>query len=267
MSKTLTLIGAGWASVQASAKYGRRADSIQRIRSLLARRDLPTSVASQANRLLGELLIASENYAAARRHLRAAAGFAPTDAQTFFQWGLAYEQDPHGSDRHAAMRFRQASELEPGNAAYRAAFGRALVRSDRLKQGVRVLLEAAQTASGNSDVIRVAVEGLMEAGQLDTAQRVLNKARFQCFESVKDRQLEELQSRVRFEAARCEQRGTTRHGQDAEFARDGGRVVLPFVRIASETGKTGSGHSGTCRGDVISMPRPHLGRLRACRAD
>jgi hypothetical protein len=267
MSKTLTLVGAGWESVQSSAKHGRRADSIQRLRSLLAHPDLPMSVACKAHCLIGDLLVAGEQYAEARRHFRAAAGLAPTQAETFFQWGLAHERDPHGSDRHAAMRFRTASELEPKNQTYRAAFGRALVRCGRLKRGVCELLAAAQGATGDIEVIRVVVEGLIEARQVETARSIVNKARFQCFESVKERELIELQSRVRFESARCEQRGTTRHEQDAEFAKDGGRVVLPFVRIAKGKENLESGSQSTRRRDVVSMPQPHLGRLRACRAD
>jgi hypothetical protein len=270
MSRTLTLIGAGWASVRSSAAHGRRTDTLNRLRSLLARPDLPTSVACEAHRLAGELLVEAERYPKARRHLRLAAGIAPTQAQTFYLWGLAHERDPHGCDRLAAKQFRKASELEPGNSTYRAAFGRAAVRCDRLKRGVRELLTAAVAAPGDVAVIRVVTEGLIEAGRLDAARRVLNKARFLCFGIAKDRELVDLWERVRFETARCVQRETTRHRQDAEFATDGGRVVLPFVRLAKETRtgtKSESDSSESTRRDVVSMPRPHFPRLRVRRAD
>jgi hypothetical protein len=96
--------------------------------------------------------------------------------------------------------------------------------------------------------------------------RVLTQASFL---NPGNRELVSLRERVRFEIARKNQRetrGTTRHRQDAAFARDGGRVVLPFVRLVAET-KTGASAGGTVRVDVVSMPQPHFPRLRVRNAD
>jgi hypothetical protein len=267
MSRTLTLIGIGWEMVRSSAAHGRRADALTRVIRLLARPDLPASVAAEANRLAGELLTEVERYSEARRHLSAAAALEPNCAHAFHLWGLAHERDPHGCDRRAAQRFRRASELEPTNHLYRAAFGRAAVRCDAVKTGVRELLAAADAAPGDVAVIGVAVGGLVEAGKFDAARRVLTRARFLC---PANRELAALWERVKFEAARAEQkrsrgqRGTTRHRLDAGLARDGGRVVLPFVRIAGG-GKLGE--EGTFRRDVVSLPKPHFPRLMVRKAD
>jgi hypothetical protein len=268
MSRMLSLIGAGWASIRSSAAHGLRTDTLDQLRRLLARPHLPTSVALDGHRLAGELLVEAEQYHKARHHLRLAAGLAPTHAQTFHLWGLAYERDPHGCDRRAAILFRRASVLEPANPTYRAEFGRAAVRSNRIKQGARELLAAANAAPGDVAVIRVVTEGLIEARRFVDARLVLNKARFLSFESAKDRELTNLSERVRFESTRRAQRETTRHVQDAEFAKEGGRVVLPFVRIAEETGTGSKSHSNkSTRRDVVSMPRPHFPRIRVRRAD
>ena len=268
MSRMLTLNDAGWELVRTSAAHGRRADALNRVTRLLARPDLSASVAAEANRLAGELLIDAERYSDARRHLSAAAALEPRCARGFYLWGLAHERDPHGCDRRAAARFRRASELEPQNHPYRAAFGRAAVRCDALKTGVRELLAAADAAPGDAAVIRVAAEGLIEAGKYRTARRVLTRARFLC---PGDCDLAALWQRVRFEAARSDQeqtrgqRGTTRHEQDAELARDGGRVVLPFVRIAD--GGAERREVGTTRLDFVSFPKPHFPRLMSRNAD
>jgi hypothetical protein len=269
MSTTLALIGAGWESVRSSAAHGRRTDALRRIRCLLARPDLPAAVAVDAHRLAGELLLEGERFAASRRHLRLAAKLSPQDAQLHYLWGLAHERDPHGNDRREALLLRKASQLEPTNSTYRAAFGRAAVRSGRSRCGVRELLAAAAAAPGDVSVIRVVVDGLLEAQRFDSARLVLNRARFLCFEPTQDRVLAGLWERVRFESARSAQVGATRR-QDAAFATDGGRVILPFLRRVSSSGSRNEPRAtsaGSSRRDVLSLPRPHWPKMPVRRAD
>jgi hypothetical protein len=263
MSRTLTLIDAGWEAVRAAAG---RPGVLARTTRLLARPDLPAAVAAEAHALAGELFLTADRHPEARRHLRAAAAAAaaPARARLFYLWGLALERDPHGCDRRAAVRFRKAAGLEPANHLYRAAFGRAAVRCGRAKVGVRALRAAAAAAPGDVAVVQVVAEGLLEAGRLAAARRAVTAARFLC---PGDRDLAALWGRVRFETARQARRGrrgATRQRQDAEFAKDGGRVVLPFVRAV---GGVKSAEGGTVRRDVVSFPRPHLARLRARNAD
>lgn len=267
MSRMLTLLDAGWTSIRFSAEQGRRTDALNRLTRLLARPDVPTPVAADAHRLAGELLTDAERYSEARRHLRAAAVLESTHARTFYLWGLACERDPQGDDRLAARLFRKASQLESDNAIFRAAFGRAAVRCDAVKTGVQELLAAANAAPGDLAVVRVVIDGLLEAGKLEAAGRVLTAARFRCHEGAKERELAALAERVKFEAARREQRvkrGTTRQRQEAELARDGGRAVLPFIRVGTGLANRGN---GMVRRDVVSFPRPHLPRLRVRKAD
>ena len=265
MSRMLNLIGAGWASVRFTAKHGRRTDALTQATRLLARPDLPALVAAEAHQLAGELLTEAEKYSEARRHLRAAAALEPNCARIFHLWGLTHELDPHGCDRRAALCFRRALSLEPGNALYRAAFGRAAVRCGRTKTGVRELLSAAKAAPAEVTVVAIVVEGLIEAGRLQTARRMATQSRFL---NPGNRELSALWQRVRFEIARKKQsvcRGTTRYRQDADFATDGGRVVLPFVRVVAEFEKRHGG--GMVRHDVVSLPQPHFPRLRVRKAD
>lgn len=269
MSRMLGLIDAGWRSIRSSAEHGRRFDALTSATRLLARPDLPASVAAEAHRLAGELHSEAERYSEARRHLRAAAALGPSCAKTFYLWGLAIERDPNGCDRRAALRFKRATELDATNHLYRAAFGRAAVYCGRAKLGVRELLATATAAPGDVSVLRVVVDGLIEAGKLNAARGVLTKARFL---RPGDRELVSLGERVRFEAARSEQRKfreqrqTTRYRQDADFATDGGRVVLPFVRVMAD-GESKAGQGGEVRRDVLSLPRPHFPRLKTGKAE
>jgi tetratricopeptide (TPR) repeat protein len=263
----LAMIHAEWTSIRESVAQGRRTEALARITRLLAWPDVATPVAADAHRLAGELLSDAERFAEARRHLRAAAALEPNHARTHYLWGLAHERDPQGCDRSAAKRFRKACRLELKHALYRAAFGRAAVRCDAVKTGVSELLAAADAAPGDVEVLRVAVAGLLEAGRAGTARRILNRASFLCRNAAQDRELRGLLDRVRFATARREQRGergTTRQRQDANLARDGGRVVLPFIRLAVTTASRGT---RSVRGDVISFPKPHFPRLGTRRAD
>src|SRR5205814_8127136 len=140
---------------------GRRPEARAHLGGLLGRPDLPTPLAATARRLAGELELDGGNYAAARRHLRAAAGLEPNHARTQYTLGVAHERDPHGDARRAAARFRRASKLDPGNPLYRAAFGRAAVRCGKVRLGAKELLGAADAAllRGAAAVAEIRVDG------------------------------------------------------------------------------------------------------------
>lgn len=263
MSRTLTLIHAGWTAARDTARSGRGADALTQVTRLLARPDLPAVVAADAHRLAAEILIEGERYAAARRHLRAARELQPLHARGFYLAGLAAERDPDGSDRRAAVRFRTASELEPGNALFRAAFGRAAVRCDRAATGVRELTAAAEAGLEDTAVLRVAVDGLLEAGRVGAARTVLIKARFA---RPRNADVLRLWDRVRFEAVRRGQR-KTRSPQDARVATEGAFPFLPFVRIAGGTSPRHPAKGPATRRDLLSIPRPHFARFGATKAD
>ena len=262
MSKTLALVHAGWDAARALARSGRRSAAVAQLRRLVALPGVPSPVLADARRLAGELLTDAGKYKEARRHLRAAAELEPTHARTHHLLGLAWERDPDGCDRRAAIRFKKAVACEPGNALYRAALGRAAVRCGKVRRGVRELIAAADQTPGDVAVVRVVVGGLTEAGRLKTARRVLLAARFlrpQCGEVAG------LWNRLQFEAARVGQEDHRRKDA-AGSAREGGVVLLPFLRIAGVSRKPAGGRP-TTRRDVISLPRPHLARRRLHRAD
>jgi tetratricopeptide (TPR) repeat protein len=259
MSRTLALLDAGWESVKAFATHSHSSVAVTCVENLLAHPNLPSPVAADARRLAAELLCELQSFPQARRHLCAAADLQPGHAHTHYLLGCAHEEDPQGEHRKAARRFRKAIELEPTSVLYRAAYARALVRCDRVKAGVRQLraIESRDVA-----VVRVVVEGLLEAGCPVAARRTLAKAMFACPGSAV---LKVLWERVRFERTAKEQR-QTRRVQDATSATDGGVAVLPFIRVVRETDEAPNG-GGTIRRDWSSRPQPHLPQLRVMRAD
>ncbi len=277
MSRTLTLIEAGWESVRATAERGHRTGALKRLAHLLARPDVPAPCAAEWHRFAGELALHLARYATARSYLKTAARLEPDHAGTRFLLGRAWEEDPDGCDRKAARCFKKATVLDATNPLYRSHFGRAAARCGKVKLGTRELLAAVERGIDLA-AVRVAVSGLLDAGNAGAARRVIAAARFQ---HPGDGELAALWERVKFEAARLGQRElaraaklektreNTRYAQDAHFARDGGRVTLPFVRLAdtdpSPAQKGAAG--GTVRHDAASFPRPHLARLNARKAD
>jgi hypothetical protein len=277
MSKTLTLIDAGWESIRTTAKRGQRIDALNRLTQLLARLDVPTAMAVEGQCFAGELALDLGRYATARRHLKAATKLEPTLAEAYYLAGRAWEEDPDGCDRRAAICFKKAVNLA-ANALHRAAFGRAAARCGKVRLGVREMLAATEQAPGDVAVVRIAVSGLLEMGKTEGARQVIAAARFLC---ANNHEVAALWERVKFETARQSQnsekkaktRENTRYAQDAQFATDGDRVTLPFIRLADDTdsspdakGTTG-GSGGTVRRDATSFPRPHLASLRARKAD
>ncbi len=264
MSRTLTLIPTGFESIRATATAGRPADALASLDRLLARPDVPANLVLEGHRLAGVLALDLGRFAVARHHLKAAAKLDPTDAGTRHLAGRAWEEDPDGCDRRAAICFRKAMLLDATNPLFRAAFGRAAARCGKVRRGIREMLAAAEQAPGAVEAVRVVVSGLLEMGKPGEARRVLAKAQFL---RPNHPELAALWERTRFESARLAQqkaakgRDDTRFAQDAQLARDGGRVLLPFVRIADGTGSAGA-LRGSVRTDTVSFPRPHLGRLR-----
>src|SRR5437879_4719258 len=178
MSRMLTFHDAAWASARAAATSGRRADALAFLAPLLGgAADVP-DLALLAHRLAGRIHHAAERYAKARKHLLAAAKLDPDTAEIHYELGLAFESDPYGCDRRAARRFLRAAKLDPAQARFAAAAGRALVRINRVKAGVKRLLAAAELAPADAKVLAVVVEGLCDAGKVNAATVAVTKARF-----------------------------------------------------------------------------------------
>lgn len=255
MSRMLTFHDAAWASAKAAATAGHRADALALLAPLLNGAGVPARRLLLAHRLAGRIHAAAERYGKARKHLLAAAKLDPTTAEIHYELGLAYENDPYGCDRRAARRFLRAAKLDPAQARFAAAAGRALVRIDRVRAGVKRLLAAAVMAPSDAAVLAVVVDGLCDAGKLKRAQTIVTKARFL---SGGDAKIDQLRDEVRYATARQEQRrGRATVGR--------GPVLLPYLPVAGGTKATAGG--GIVRRDVGSRPAPHVGRLRAYRSE
>ena len=255
MSRMLTFHDAAWASARECAANGRRADALVRLAPLLSSPDTPPAIFLLAHRLAARVRAAGENFRAARKHLHIAAKLAPQTAEIHYELGVAFERDPYGCDRRAARRFREAVKRNPREAKYVAALGRALVRINRVRAGVKHLRTAAELAPANATVLKVVADGLCDANRAGEASRIVTKARFL---APADAKLRRLADELRYAVAEQAQRHSAQRMVGA------GPMMLPFVRSESGTA-TPSGEGGIVRRDAASRTAPHMGRLRAYR--
>ncbi len=249
MSTMLNFYEAAWTNARELAMAGRHRPALAGLEPILGSPTAPAHLKLLAYRLAARIEAQRERYRASRRHLYAAEKLEPSNAEIHFEIGTAFERDPYGCDSRAARRFRRAVKLAPTVELYRAHLGRALVRIDRVRAGLRYL--RAFTTIESVAVLEIVVDGLNDAGRPNLAEQLVRMARFLKLNDAKTR---ELTNEVRFAAALRQQKQTNR------VARIGtGPLVLPFLRVAG-TGRV-------IRHDSASTARPHVGRLRAYRSE
>jgi len=178
MSRMLNFHEAGWATARDHATAGRRRESLSALSPLLRGTDAPERLVLSAHRLAARLHYADARFRKARIHLRLAHRLDPNNAEIAFELGQAWERDPLGSDRRALRWYRMASQRNAGSAKYLAAYGRSLIRADRVGLGCRNLRLAASKASSEAFVLQCLVDGFREAGRPREAYRMAAKARF-----------------------------------------------------------------------------------------
>ena len=248
MSRTLQFLSACWTQARAAATAGDRATALRRVAPVLADPDCPPVLRRSAHRLAARTLVSAGKFAAARKHLKAVCELAPLDATAQHDLGVAYEDDPYGCDRRAAVCFKRAVGLRPTDGRFRAARGRALVRVGRLKRGVAELLAAVESNPADSVVLGVVLDGLVAAGKPRTAQKLLDRAAFLAPTSVEIRRLRE---RAKFAVA---------GGTPVARPRPAARLQLLTFTPAPEVRPL-----RLVRADVGSRQGPHFTRLHAFR--
>ena len=251
MSRTLTYFESGFASATALAECGRYSEARRALRGLRASADLEPAAARRLNTTAAEWAMRAGRFPEARKHWKRALRLAPNDAAGHFALGRAHEADPFGCDRTAVRRYRKAIQLNANLPIYRATLGRALVRVDNVRAGVKILCRAAEAAPSDPEVLEIVSEGLREAGQPEVAFRVMSHARFL---APDDRAIKKLWDRSRYSLTAATQQAHRDNDERTAARPSETPAVLPFLRI--------SGSGNLIRQDQGSVRTAPMLRLR-----
>lgn len=202
MSRMLHLVRDGWSTVQILTESGQYQRALATLQHLLANLDLPVTILVSARRLAAELELKLEQYATARRHLKAALTVNRNDPDLIQLLCQALENDPEVSDERAWRWYRRGLRLGIHSAEFLARAGRLAVRVGHRRSGLQLLRRAAKNIE-SEQVLCLVVEGFQELGRCREAQRIITLARFG---SMSVSLLNSLEQRLRFEEARLKQK-------------------------------------------------------------
>jgi tetratricopeptide (TPR) repeat protein len=194
MSESLAFHEAVWTNAKFAAKQGHFTQALRHLQPLLQSAADPVRQ-QLAYRLAGRVYAHQDQYKLARRMFKLALDLDQKCHQTWYDLGQAFEQDPYGCDRRAAICFRKTVELLPQEAKYRAAFGLALVRINNLKKAFVQLNKAVRLAGADLSVLKAIITAYLEADRPELAEKVLTAVRFVAPQS---RTLQELCSKVQY---------------------------------------------------------------------
>jgi len=261
MSRMLTTIRDEMRRAQGLSKMGQNVLARHLLLDWLVRDGLSAQEIAAVRIASAEVSLAQGRYREARRHLRHAERLGIQDADLYYLWGRAHENDPHGCDRTAARKFRKATILNASEPKYRAALGRALIRISNVRSGVKVLRRAAEAAPTDPEVLDIVRDGLREAEEADLALQILNKAMFLAPGS---REVKYLWQRARFDATAQQQKQSRKEMRPASDDRP---VAIPFIRIHSETSNDVQADAKIIRvrRDTPEHAEPRLAGLKAYR--
>lgn len=222
------------------------------LRRLQSFPDAPARMVAEARERMGRIRLRRRRFRQARRCLTRALELQPSSARCHFLLGLAWHHDPEGSADQASLHYQESLKLEPRQPLRLAEAGLLMVRSGDSELGLRLLRNAFDQAPDRPRILRKLLRGLLMAGFSDQALQVAREA---LFRSPRDRRLREVYTDLRVTMAR--------RRQDLDSVKndtDRGPIILPFVRIVSETVDEAR---PVREDDRSALPGPHLVRLRA----
>lgn len=194
-------------------------------------------------------------YGKARKHWKAALALCPNSAELHYQLGVAYQDDPYGCDRRAALRFREASRLAPANGQYMAAYGTALVRLNKVKKAMPVLAAALELAAGDARILEQICTGLFEADQPEVALNWLDRVGF----TIADKGLQRLKARAKQQILIGQQKASRQPKHPFHH--------LKLIRLPNQAGSNVGQSQGILRADRGAVsPTPHSVRIASFQA-
>jgi tetratricopeptide (TPR) repeat protein len=188
--------------------------------------------------------LARQDYPRARTLLRRVLRVDRRSGEGWYLLGLAWENDPFGSDETAHRCYRRAVRRDRRNALALAALGRNAMRLHKDTLSRKALHAAVSLAANDVNVVTIVVETHLERKDIEAAWKAVCRARFVL---PNHRGIEALWNRVKFA------RTANRVAPPMPKRYDSRRVV-PFLRLVD-----GETRFPRLRRDTASFTLPHFG--------
>ena len=239
MSRSLSFSCFAWSRAKLKADAG-LPDAPRYLKHVIAMASLPDTELAKAHQSLATIHFQQGHYQDARRAVRTAIRLQPDCLEFSMLLARAWEEDPFGSDQHAARYYRKVTLLDPTHAIAWASLARSAFRTGRTQLADKALRRALKLGLSDVRVVSIVVDALRESGRLKTALAITTRAQFQNPHSLA---LADQVNRIRYEIARRKQRiSKGQHCSDH---------LLPFVRIVGTDGER-----RVIRRDEGETPRP-----------
>lgn len=250
MSRTLSLVDQLLARGRALHERGQNQDAYQLLKRLAAFAELPPATAEETQALLAEIQFQRHKYLRARRHLAAALGYHPNNAQYHYRMAAAVDADDRADKQRALAHYRRSLKLDPDQPTCLVDYGLLCLELGRNTAGLRALRLAARLAPDEPTVLGAVVEGLCHLERDAEGRRLLLAARFR---HPRDLRFEKLWADFQFQQARDIQEAARRPRRTAK----GGAVLLSFVRSQRSSATAGK---RVRRDRPAPPPKPHRPR-------
>ncbi len=246
MSTTLPFVATLLAHARTLHNLGQHHDAYQLLKRVAALRELPAATAEEAQALLAEIQFQRHKYVRARRHLAAALGYCPGNAQYHYLMAAAVDADDRAAPQRALAHYRRSLKLDPNQPACLVDYGLLCLELGRDAAGLRALRRAVRLAPNDPDVVGAVVEGLCHLDRAQEARGLLLAARFR---HARDGRFQKLWNDFQFQQVRTAQDAARRPRR-----REAKPLILPFVRSEEVTGKR------VRRDRPAPPPKPHAPR-------
>lgn len=252
MSTTLNLVESLLARGRSLVEQGQDHNAYHLLRKLAAFRELPTTAAEEAQALLAEIQIGRRRYARARRHLAAALGYCPHNAQYHYLMAAAVDADDEADPQRALAHYQRSLKLDPNQPTCLVDFGMLCLELGRETAGIRALRRAVRLAPEDLSILAVVVEGFCHAGREEEARKFLLAARFR---NPHDPRLDRLWRDYQFQQLHQEQAISNPRRLRATRP-----TLLSFVKAKKAAQPAETKEPPVRRDRPSPLPRPHTPR-------
>jgi tetratricopeptide (TPR) repeat protein len=232
MSRTLNLVDSLLLMGRRHQQLGRTREALTLLVRLAGFRELPPSVAEEAQARLGEIQFKRRKYHRACRHLTIALRHDPENAHYHRLMGATLRQQDEDQWDRAAEHYRRSLQIEPDCVTCLIEFGLFAIRLGHVEEGLGHLRRAVELRPGDPEAAGKLAEGLRLAGRPDEARTALQAA---LFRNPRDHRFRQLWANFQFRQLRRQQ------ARELLASDDDGPVLLPFVLSERPSSRRGRG--------------------------